>query len=119
MPCLLRGHRIQLAGPRPAPRRQGDEGADETKFDAFLGNDAGVLGQTGVYDEEDREADEVWDHIEDRMDERRKVGPAARAHVCVHAFTCAHAHARGAWRGLLAWRAEGAAACRGPGAVSP
>lgn len=53
---------------------QGDEGPDETKFDAFLGNDAGVLGQTGIYDEEDREADEVWDHIEDRMDERRKVG---------------------------------------------
>jgi hypothetical protein len=51
----------------------GDAAADETKFDAFLGNDAGVLGATGVYDEEDREADNVWDQIEDRMDERRKV----------------------------------------------
>jgi hypothetical protein len=50
-----------------------DAGGDETKFDEFLGNDAGVLGATGVYDEEDREADNVWDDIEDRMDERRKV----------------------------------------------
>ena len=55
-----------------------DAGADDTKFDAFLGNDAGVLGATGVYDEEDREADNVWDNVEDRMDERRKVGGAGR-----------------------------------------
>ena len=42
---------------------QDDAGGDETKFDAFLGNDAGVLGATGVYDEEDREvrgAIECW-----------------------------------------------------------
>jgi pre-mRNA-processing factor 6 len=60
----------------PAGQAQGgdkDAGGDDTKFDAFLGNDAGVLGATGVYDEEDREADHVWDNVEDRMDERRKV----------------------------------------------
>ena len=51
-------------------------GGDETQFDAFLGNDAGVLGATGgAYDDEDREADNVWDQVEDRMDERRKVRP--------------------------------------------
>ncbi|KAI3436782.1 hypothetical protein D9Q98_006193 [Chlorella vulgaris] len=58
--------------PAPDVDKGKDAGGDETKFDEFLGNDAGVLGATGVYDEEDREADNVWDDIEDRMDERRK-----------------------------------------------
>ncbi|PSC71481.1 STABILIZED1-like [Micractinium conductrix] len=55
----------------------GAAGGDETKFDEFLGNDAGVLG-AGAYDDEDKEADEVWDHIEDRMEERRKVQREAK-----------------------------------------
>lgn len=52
---------------------QDEGGADETKFDEFLGNDAGVLRRWGVCGEEDREADNVWDQVEDRLDERRKV----------------------------------------------
>ena len=46
---------------------------DESKFDEFLGNDAGALAATGAYDDEDREADEVWEKLDERMDERRKV----------------------------------------------
>lgn len=42
---------------------QDDAGGDETKFDAFLGNDAGVLGATGVYDEEDREVRLLFFHL--------------------------------------------------------
>lgn len=69
--------RSDIGPSMPAPdvkkdKADADAGADDTKFDAFLGNDAGVLGATGVYDEEDREADNVWDNVEDRMDERRK-----------------------------------------------
>lgn len=63
-------HRLNTRHQSPT---QDEGGADETKFDEFLGNDAGVLGRSGVYDEEDREADDVWDQVEDRMDERRKV----------------------------------------------
>lgn len=48
-------------------------GDDDSKFDEFLGNDGGVLAGTGAYDDEDREADAVWDQVEDRMDERRRV----------------------------------------------
>ena len=62
--------------PRARLLQDKDGGGDETQFDAFLGNDAGVLGATGgAYDDEDREADNVWDQVEDRMDERRKVRP--------------------------------------------
>ncbi|PRW56239.1 STABILIZED1 [Chlorella sorokiniana] len=68
--------RSDIGPSMPAPDVQQDKkddgGGDEGKFDAFLGNDAGVLGATAVYDEEDREADNVWDNIEDRMEERRK-----------------------------------------------
>lgn len=46
---------------------------DDNKFDEFLGNDSGVLAGNAVYDDEDREADNVWDGVEDRMDGRRKV----------------------------------------------
>ena len=54
---------------------QDDGGGDESKFDAFLGNDAGVLGATGVYDEEDREV--------------RTVGLQSGGAV-IHTFICRH-----------------------------
>lgn len=46
---------------------------DDTKFDEFMGNDAGVFAATGEYDDDDKEADAVWEKIDDYMDERRRV----------------------------------------------
>jgi hypothetical protein len=37
-----------------------------------MGNDAGAFAY-GDYDEEDKEADEIYSHVEAVMDERRKV----------------------------------------------
>lgn len=54
---------------------------DEGKFDAFLGNDSGVLAGSGAYDEEDREADQIWEQVDQRMEERRKVGMSTSALV--------------------------------------
>ncbi|KIZ00965.1 splicing factor, component of the U4/U6-U5snRNP complex [Monoraphidium neglectum] len=48
-----------------------DGGDDEQKFDAFMGADAGVFAG-GEYDEDDREADRIWEGIDDHMDERRR-----------------------------------------------
>eukprot|EP00894_Picocystis_sp_ML_P001951 jgi/Pico_ML_1/52468/g3169.t1 len=42
-------------------------------FDRFMGNDTGALaGRPGEFDEDDREADAVWKHIDEKMDERRR-----------------------------------------------
>lgn len=38
-----------------------------------MGNDAGVFAATGEYDDDDKEADAVWEKIDDYMDERRRV----------------------------------------------
>ena len=46
--------------------------AENQTFDHFMGNDAGAF-VFGDYDEDDREADQIWDKIDDAMDERRKV----------------------------------------------
>lgn len=48
--------------------QQPDDGAN---FDEFMGNDAGVFAG-GALDEEDREADTIWEQIDERMDERRR-----------------------------------------------
>jgi hypothetical protein len=37
-----------------------------------MGADAGVFAG-GEYDEDDREADKIWEGIDDHMDERRRV----------------------------------------------
>ncbi|GAB2233747.1 hypothetical protein Droror1_Dr00002976 [Drosera rotundifolia] len=52
---------------------EGDEkGYDENqKFDEFEGNDVGLFA-SGEYDEDDKEADAVWESIDKRMDSRRK-----------------------------------------------
>lgn len=57
------------------PATQGGEAAagEEQKFDSFMGADAGVFAG-GDYDEDDREADRVWEQIDAHMDERRRVG---------------------------------------------
>jgi pre-mRNA-processing factor 6 len=38
-----------------------------------MGNDAGALAATGQYDEDDKEADEIWEAVDNFMDERRRV----------------------------------------------
>jgi pre-mRNA-processing factor 6 len=50
----------------------GGDAGDENKFDEFMGSDAGMFAG-GQYDEDDREADRVWEEIDNFMDERRRV----------------------------------------------
>lgn len=39
-----------------------------------MGNDSGMLAGTfGEYDEDDKEADEIWDSVDQHMDLRRRV----------------------------------------------
>ena len=56
----------------------GDEEAanpeDDSKFDEFLGNDAGAFAsKAGEYDQDDKEADGIWEAVDAFMDERRRV----------------------------------------------
>lgn len=69
--------------------KPGDEEADEAddadekgydenqKFDEFEGNDVGLFA-SAEYDEDDKEADAVWEAIDKRMDSRRKDRREAR-----------------------------------------
>ncbi|KAL0315290.1 UNVERIFIED_CONTAM: protein STABILIZED1 [Sesamum calycinum] len=55
-----------------------EKGYDENqKFDEFEGNDAGLFA-SAEYDDEDKEADAVWEAIDKRMDSRRKDRREAR-----------------------------------------
>nr|XP_010918430.1 protein STABILIZED1 [Elaeis guineensis]XP_010918431.1 protein STABILIZED1 [Elaeis guineensis] len=55
-----------------------DKGYDENqKFDEFEGNDVGLFA-SAEYDEDDKEADAVWESIDKRMDSRRKDRREAR-----------------------------------------
>ncbi|GKU90928.1 hypothetical protein SLEP1_g4869 [Rubroshorea leprosula] len=55
-----------------------DKGYDENqKFDEFEGNDVGLFASS-EYDEDDKEADAVWEAIDKRMDSRRKDRREAR-----------------------------------------
>lgn len=55
-----------------------DKGYDEhQKFDEFEGNDMGLFA-SAEYDEDDKEADAVWESIDVRMDSRRKDRREAR-----------------------------------------
>lgn len=54
-------------------QKRDDEAADEVKFDEFMGNDAGMFANFGEYDEDDKEADKIWESIDNFMDERRRV----------------------------------------------
>lgn len=64
-----------------------DEGTapEDSKFDAFLGNDTGVFA-SDTLDKEDKEADEIWEAIDDRMDERRKERREARERDTMEKF---------------------------------
>ncbi|KAJ3682229.1 hypothetical protein LUZ60_014802 [Juncus effusus] len=55
-----------------------EKGYDENqKFDEFEGNDVGLFA-SAEYDEDDKEADAVWEAIDERMDSRRKDRREAR-----------------------------------------
>lgn len=58
----------------------GEEAAnpeDDSKFDEFLGNDAGAFAsKAGEYDQDDKEADGIWEAVDAFMDERRRVSSA-------------------------------------------
>lgn len=55
-----------------------EKGYDENqKFDEFEGNDVGLFA-SAEYDDEDKEADSVWEAIDQRMDSRRKDRREAR-----------------------------------------
>ncbi|KMT04885.1 hypothetical protein BVRB_7g170520 [Beta vulgaris subsp. vulgaris] len=66
-----------------AEEDEGDEEGDEKgydenqKFDEFEGNDVGLFA-SAEYDEDDKEADAVWEEIDKRMDSRRKDRREAR-----------------------------------------
>ncbi|KAK7825987.1 protein STABILIZED1 [Quercus suber] len=71
-----------IGGGKPDEDEDGD-GADEKgynenqKFDEFEGNDVALFAN-GEYDEDDKEADAVWEAIDKRMDSRRKDRREAR-----------------------------------------
>ncbi|KAL3526997.1 hypothetical protein ACH5RR_011653 [Cinchona calisaya] len=55
-----------------------EKGYDENqKFDEFEGNDVGLFA-SAEYDDEDKEADEIWEAVDKRMDSRRKDRREAR-----------------------------------------
>ena len=63
--------------PAPEAPRQDDvkdePGADDSRFDEFLGSDTGVFANgNNELDDEDREADSIWESIDRRMEERGK-----------------------------------------------
>ena len=62
------------AGLLGAPPRGGEGEAPQQEFDRTFGGDGGLLGRAGggEYDEEDREADEVWEAVDARMADRRR-----------------------------------------------
>lgn len=60
---------------------------DDSKFDAFMGNDVGVFSssQKGL-DSEDKEADAIWQSVDARMDERRRAKREAKAEEGMETF---------------------------------
>lgn len=66
------------AGEEEEEEESEEKGYDENqKFDEFEGNDAGLFA-SAEYDDEDKEADAVWEAIDKRMDSRRKDRREAR-----------------------------------------
>jgi pre-mRNA-processing factor 6 len=44
---------------------------NEDSYDEFIGSDAGALAQSGAYEEDDREADSIWDAVEEFIIRKR------------------------------------------------
>lgn len=55
-----------------------DDNRPPGQFDEFNGGDAGIFGGGGEYDEDDKEADEIWESIDNHMDSRRRDQREAR-----------------------------------------
>jgi PRP1 splicing factor, N-terminal len=71
------------AAPPPQPKKD-DDAEDDSKFDEFMGSDTALLaGTTGEYDKDDKEADEIWAHVDDFMDDRRRVRLTVPVRQCV------------------------------------
>jgi len=73
-----RGRGGKGGGAEEEEEEEAEKGYDENqKFDEFEGNDVGLFA-SGEYDEDDKEADAVWESIDKRMDSRRKDRREAR-----------------------------------------
>ncbi|KAH7861766.1 hypothetical protein Vadar_030596 [Vaccinium darrowii] len=73
-----RGRGKGPGGEEEEEEEENEKGYDENqKFDEFEGNDVGLFA-SAEYDEEDKEADAVWEEIDQRMDSRRKDRREAR-----------------------------------------
>ena len=69
----------QLAQAQRNKEENEDTTLDDSKFDEFMGNDAGALANTGEYDQDDKDADDVWSQIDSHMDNRRSGPPLPSA----------------------------------------
>jgi len=58
-------------GGQPEAQEARQEQQPEQQFDKFMGSEAGMFSG-GVYEEDDKEADKIWDEVEEYMDERRR-----------------------------------------------
>ncbi|KAG0458763.1 hypothetical protein HPP92_021891 [Vanilla planifolia] len=77
-PGIGRGRGKGPGGEEEEEEETDEKGYDENqKFDEFEGNDVGLFA-SAEYDEDDKEADEVWESIDKRMDSRRKDRREAR-----------------------------------------
>ena len=62
-----------------APPVDDEPDQQPAQFDAFQGGDAGIFAaRKGEYDDDDREADEIWASVDDHMDSRRRDEREAR-----------------------------------------
>ena len=62
-----------------APPVDDEPDQQPAQFDAFQGGDAGIFAaRKGEYDDDDREADEIWASVDDHMDSRRRDQREAR-----------------------------------------
>merc|ERR1712217_43210 len=59
-------------GPGTYTIEEDNKEVTEEKFDEFMGNDAGMFAYSGIYEDDDREADAVWDAVEEFIDQRRR-----------------------------------------------
>lgn len=54
------------------------EDYSESNYDEFMGYGGSLLDPTAAYDQDDKEADEVWDAVDERMDSRRRARREAK-----------------------------------------
>lgn len=75
---MARGRGVPAA-PGPASGASASPERQAGPFDDFQGGDAGIFAANlEAYDEDDREADAIWDSIDDHMDSRRRDQREAR-----------------------------------------